>query len=147
MHILDIAENSIRAGANKIAIKIQEDEGNDLLIICIKDNGEGMDGDTLKRILDPFFTTKTGKRVGLGLALLSQASDQAGGKLTVDSKKGLGTKITAVFKQSHPDMKPMGDMLETMAVLITGHPEIRFIYEHKRGNETHRFDSFKNQIS
>lgn len=118
LHILDIVENSIRAGAKNILIEIVEDKKKDLLTVRINDDGMGMDECILKGVLDPFFTTKSGKRVGLGLSLLSQASELAEGKLTIDSKKREGTRVKATFKLSHPDIKPMGDMIETIAVLI-----------------------------
>ena len=141
LHILDIAENAIRAEAKTIRIEILEDEDNDLLTLCIEDDGRGMDKETAENIVDPFFTTKSKKRVGLGVALLSQAAQQADGRLMVDSEEGVGTKITATFKLSHPDMKPMGDVLQTMATLITADPSIRFIYDHKKGDECIYFDS------
>ncbi len=143
LHILDIAENAIRAESQTIEIKILEDEIKDQVTIIIKDDGKGMDKETVKKVFDPFFTTKNGKKVGLGVSLLYQAARQAGGDLTIDSKKGEGTKIKALFKLSHPDMKPMGNILETMATLITGNPTIRFIYDYKKGNDTFHFDSQK----
>ena len=145
LHILDIVENSIRAGAKQILIEIIEDKGKDLLTVRINDDGKGMDECILKNVLDPFFTTKERKRTGLGLSLLSQASEQAEGKLTINSKKGEGTKVTATFKLSHPDIKPTGDMIETIAVLITSHPEIRFVYNYEGADQKHHFDSHKSE--
>lgn len=145
LHILDIVENSIRADAKEILIEIVEDTEKDLLTVLINDDGKGMDECILKNVLDPFFTTKNGKRVGLGLSLLSQASKQAGGKLTIDSKKGEGTKVEATFRLSHPDIKPMGDMIETIAVLIASHPEIRFIYSYEGIEGKQFFDSHRDQ--
>ena len=101
----------------------------------------GMDSETAGKVLDPFFTTKNGKRVGLGLSLLQQAAEQTGGELTVNSKKGKGARITAVFIPSHPDMKPLGDVIETMAALIAGYPSLRFIYDYKKGNIIFHYDS------
>ena len=141
LHILDIAENAIRAKAKKISIAIAEDERKDRLTVCIKDDGEGMDQETVKKVLDPFYTTKDKKRVGLGLSLLSQAAQQAEGNLTIDSISGSGTTITATFKLSHPDMKPMGNILETIAALITGDPSIRFVYDYRKGDHHTHFDS------
>jgi signal transduction histidine kinase len=143
LHILDIAENAIRANAKKIMIEISEDESKDRLTVSIEDDGEGMDKETARRVVDPFFTTKNGKRVGLGLALLSQAAQETGGDLRIDSEQGSGTRVTAIFKFSHPDMKPMGNILETMAALIVGNPSIRFIYDYKRGDYKVHFDSHK----
>jgi len=141
LHILDIAENSIRADAKTIGIEITEDEREDQLIVCIKDDGKGMDEETICNVLDPFFTTKSGKRTGLGLALLSQAAQQTGGDVKIDSEPGRGTKITAVFRISHPDMKPMGDILQTMAALLASDPLIRFVYDYQKGDQSIHFDS------
>ncbi|MFC1713459.1 ATP-binding protein [Candidatus Poribacteria bacterium] len=141
LHILDIAENAIRADAKTIKIEIVEDESKDQLAICIEDDGKGMDKETVSKVLDPFFTTKSGKRTGLGLALLSQAAQQTGGDLRIDSERGRGTKVTAIFQFSHPDMKPMGDILQTMATLLTADPSIRFIYDYQAGDQSLHFDS------
>lgn len=146
LHILDVVENSIRAKAKKIKIKILEDESKGRLVLSIEDDGEGMKRATVKKALDPFFTTKDKKRIGLGLALLAQAAKQAGGWLKVDSKPGEGTKLKAIFKLDHPDMKPMGDMRETMATLILENPSIRFIYDHKTGDSHIHFDSFRDNM-
>ena len=142
LHILDIAENAIRAGGSKIVIDILEDESEDKFVICIEDNGKGMDKETLKKALTPFFSTKGGKKVGLGLPLLGQAAQQAGGELKVDSEEGKGTKVTAVFQLSHPDMKPLGDILETMMALVAGNPSTQFVLDYKKGDENYHFDSY-----
>jgi signal transduction histidine kinase len=143
LHILDIVENSIRAGAKKVEIEITEDEQRDILSLCISDNGKGMDEDAVRRSLDPFFTTKQGKRVGLGLALLSQAGEEADGGVTVDSRPGEGTRVQATFKRSHPDTKPMGNIAETMATLVTGHPDVRFVLDLRQGDDSYHFDSYE----
>ena len=141
LHILDIAENSISASAKRIEIRIDEDQTNDLLTIEIKDDGKGMDKQTLQKVLDPFFTTRTTRRVGLGLSLLAQATRESNGKIELDSKPGGGTKIKASFRFSHLDRKPMGDIDETLRTLVIGHPEIDFLYEHKKNNSIYRFDT------
>ncbi|MFC1650455.1 ATP-binding protein [Candidatus Latescibacterota bacterium] len=141
LHILDIAENAVRADAKKIVIDISEDENNDLLTICISDDGLGMDEEMVKHALDPFFTTKNGKRIGLGLSMLSQAAREADGKMELKSEQGAGTKIKANFKLSHPDMKPLGNIFETLTVLITGCPSIQFIYNYSKGDYDFSFDS------
>jgi signal transduction histidine kinase len=110
LHLLDIAENAVRAGATTIAIEILEDKSKDLLSVCIKDDGSGMDEEMVKNAVDPFFTTKKERKTGLGLPLLSLAAQQTGGNLNIKSQKGSGTTITAIFKPSHPDMKPMGNI-------------------------------------
>ena len=136
LHTLDVAENAIRAGAGKIEIGIFEDIEGNLLSIRIKDDGVGMDEETLEKALDPFFTTKRNRRIGLGLSMLAQAAKEAGGDIKLDSKIGKGTDVLATFRYDHLDRKPLGDMNETMATLIAGHPEVRFIYEHKKNGET-----------
>jgi len=141
LHILDIAENSITASAKRIEIRIDEDQAKDLLTIEIKDDGKGMDEQTLKKVLDPFFTTRTTRRVGLGLPLLAQAARESDGKIELDSRPGGGTTIRAYFRYSHLDRKPMGDIDETLRTLVVGHPEIDFLYEHKKNNSIYRFDT------
>lgn len=136
LHILDIAENAIRARAKKIEINILEDMKENLLSIHIKDDGKGMDEQTQKKALDPFFTTKQNRRVGLGLSMLAQAAKETGGNIRLDSKAGKGTDVRANFQYDHPDRKPLGDINQTLATLIAGHPEIHFIYEHKKNEET-----------
>jgi K+-sensing histidine kinase KdpD len=131
LHILDIVENSIRAGARNIKIKIVEDEVKDILTLIIKDDGCGMDEKTQKKALDPFFTTKKNKKIGLGLPLLSQSVEESGGELKIFSKNGKGTKIIATFRLDNIDTKPKGNIDETIRVLKSTHPEIRFVYEYK----------------
>jgi len=143
LHILDIAENATRAGGSKIVIEILEDESEDKLTVCIEDNGKGMNKETIKKALDPFFTTKDGKKVGLGLSLLAQAAQQAGGELKIASEDGIGTKITAAFQLSHPDMKPTGDVFATMAALVVGNPSTQFVLDYKKGDDSYHFDSFE----
>lgn len=144
LHILDIAENAIRAKAKRIEINILEDTKENLLSIQIKDDGQGMDKETLKKALDPFFTTKQNRKVGLGLSLLAQAAKEAGGDIRLDSDVGKGTNVLANFQYHHPDRKPLGDINQTLAILIAGHPEIHFIYEHKKNSQTiYKFDTKK----
>jgi signal transduction histidine kinase len=141
LHILDIAENSISASAKRIEIKIDEDQARDLLTVEIKDDGRGMDEQTLERAIDPFFTTRTTREVGLGLSLLAQAAQQADGKIELSSSPGGGTTVKAVFRFSHPDCKPMGDIDETVRTLVAGNPNIDFLYEHKKNGTTYCFDT------
>ena len=141
LHILDIAENSINAGASKIRIKIIENVKKNLLLIEIADNGKGMDEDIIKMARDPFFTTKSNKRVGLGIPFLAQSAREAMGDISITSKKGEGTTITATFKYNHIDRKPLGDIEKTLTVLIAGNPEVDFVYEHKRNSHTYYLDT------
>jgi signal transduction histidine kinase len=139
LHILDIAENSISASAKKIEIKIDEDLSEDLLTVAIKDDGKGMSEQALQKALDPFFTTRKTRKVGLGLSLLAQAARQSDGRIELSSTPGQGTSVKATFCLSHPDRKPMGDIQETLQTLIAGHPEIDFSYEHKKNGSIYRF--------
>ena len=145
LHILDIAENAIRAGGKKIMIELLEDQSNDRFTLSIEDDGKGMDKKAVNMAMDPFYTTKSGKEVGLGLALLSQAARQAGGELKIDSKEGKGTKVTAVFELSHPDMKPIGDIFATMTALVAGNPTTQFVLDYKKPGYSYYFDSFENR--
>lgn len=141
LHILDIAENSVAANADMIEIRISEDKGKDLLSIEVIDNGVGMDKETLDKALDPFYTSKTVRRFGFGLSLLSVAAKAANGHLSVRSKKGEGTKIRADFQHSHIDRQPLGDIGQTIITLIIGNPEIDFIFEHKRNGHSCSLDT------
>ncbi len=141
LHILDIAENSISASAKSIEIRIDEDKAKDLLTVEIKDDGNGMDEQTLQKVLDPFFTTRTTRKVGLGLSLLAQAARQSDGKIELSSGPGKGTTVKAVFHLSHPDCKPMGDIHETIRTLVAGYPGTDFLYEHKKNGSIYRFDT------
>ena len=141
LHILDIAENSIAAEAKRIEIRIEEDQERDLLTVEIKDDGKGMDEQMLKKALDPFFTTRTTRRVGLGLPLLAQASRESGGSLEIDSAPGQGTSVKAAFQYSHPDRQPIGDINETIKTLLIGHPEIDLLFEHVKDGTTYHFDT------
>jgi K+-sensing histidine kinase KdpD len=132
LHMLDVAENALAAGADRIEIRIFEERKEDVMRIEIKDNGCGMDELMVNKVLDPFYTSKPDKRVGLGLPLLAQAAREAGGDLEIQSSPGKGTMIRATFQLCHPDLKPLGDMLETMATLACAHPQVQLVFEHQR---------------
>ena len=134
LHILDLVENSITAGAKRIEIYVREDTSKDLLTFKITDNGKGMSEEMLSKVLDPFVTTRTTRKVGLGLSLFAHAAKSCNGDLTVDSTVGEGTKLTATFQLSHIDLKPWGSMVNTLITLILGNPEIEFLYRHGKDN-------------
>ena len=146
LHILDIIENSIDAGAQKIEIRILEDLKLDLLKIEIIDDGKGMDEGMLKKALNPFFTTKTVRKVGLGLSLFREAARMANGGLVIRSGVDSGTKVSASFQHSHIDRKPLGDMSKTMMTLIIGHPEIRIKYLRQKDDVKYTFDTEELEI-
>ena len=141
LHILDVAENSIKAQAHKIEIKIDENHDQDIFCLEINDDGIGMDTEMAEQALDPFFSTKTTRRIGLGLPLLAEAARAANGHFTLESEPGKGTKVKATFQASHIDMKPLGDMALTLVTLIMGHPEVDILYWHKRNHELYSLDT------
>jgi hypothetical protein len=141
MHILDVVENSLSAGADRIRIKIEEDTGKDLLLLEISDNGMGMDAETAKRVTDPFYTTRSTRRVGLGIPLLVQAARECNGDLRIETERGKGTTVTATFRHSHIDMKPMGDLKKTLFVMIATHPDTEFTFEYVKQNHSYVLDT------
>lgn len=141
LHILDVVQNSLGAKASLVEIDIREDTKRDLLLIQIKDNGTGMDSDTIQKVMDPFFTTRTTRKVGLGIPLFAQAAKSCGGDLKIYSEKGKGTKIVASFILSHIDRAPIGSMGDTMVSLIAMRPDINFVYRHYVGDEGFALDT------
>ncbi len=134
LNILDITMNSVKAGASVIGIAIEETDTR--LTIVIKDNGCGMTEETVKKLADPFYTTRTTRKVGLGVPLLTLAAEQTGGHVTIvsdtaeESPTAHGTTVTAVFCKDHLDFTPLGDMISTMTTLIQGSPTIDFEFTH-----------------
>ncbi len=141
LHILDIVENAIAARAKKIDLLIKEEPDEDRLVIEIADDGIGMDEEVRGKATDPFFTTRTSRKVGLGLSLLVQAAQEAGGMLRIESEPGKGTKVTASFQYSHIDRKPLGSMTETMTTLFLGNPELDISYRHQKEGKTYTLSS------
>lgn len=141
LHILDIAKNSVKAKASLIEICVNEDEKKNLLTIDINDNGCGMSKEFLKNVKDPFSTTRTTRKVGMGISLFEAAAMQCGGKLDIDSEEGVGTKMCVTFLYNHIDRAPLGDMAGTMETLISGSPEIDFLYRHTKNGETFVLDT------
>ncbi len=131
LHILDIVENAVAAGATRVLIAVNESARRDLLSIRVTDNGRGMSPEERRRALDPFFTTGR-KRTGLGLPLLAQTAQTCGGRIGLEPAAGGGTRITARFRISHVDRPPLTKIAETMMTLVFGHPEVDFRYRHAR---------------
>jgi len=140
-HILDIAENSIRAGAKLIEISIEEDSQNDLLAIEIKDNGKGMNQNVIKKALDPFYTTKTVRRVGLGLPLLKDAAERAGGTFQIKSQENSGTTVKTTFGLHHLDRQPLGAIINIIIILIISNSEVDFFYKHRHNDRRFEVDT------
>jgi hypothetical protein len=131
LHILDVAENGITAGGNCIWIEVDEARKKDQLRIMIRDNGRGMPIEKLDNINDPFITSRSTRRVGLGLSLLSAATERCDGTLRVDTQPGKGTEVEATFRYNHIDRAPLGDIAATITTLIIGNPGIDFVYSHR----------------
>ncbi len=130
LNVLDIANNSIRAEATLIEITIQIQRDADKLKITIADNGCGMTRSQIERVEDPFFTTRTTRKVGLGVPFFKMAAESTGGSFLIESTPGVGTKVTAVFGLSHIDRMPLGDMNSTIHTLITLNTQIDFLYRY-----------------
>jgi hypothetical protein len=141
LHILDVVENGVTAGANCISIRVEESSTADLLRLSLHDNGRGMPDRKMKRIEDPFITTRTTRRVGLGLSLLAAAARRCGGDMAVSTTPGQGTEVTATFRRSHIDRAPLGDVAATLAMLIMGNPRVDFAYAHRLDDNEFTFDT------
>jgi hypothetical protein len=141
LHILDVAENSVNAGATFIQISIAENTVQDLLILTIEDNGRGMPAEFVQKVLDPFCTTRTTRKVGLGLSLLAQSARETGGDIRIQSFPDKGTVVTADFRPSHIDMKPLGNIADTITTLIAGNPETDFLFRYDQDNRNYSLDT------
>lgn len=136
LNILDIAENSVKAKATLTEITIEETK--EKIVLTFKDDGTGMTEEVLKTVTDPFYTTRTTRKVGMGLPLLKLEAEMTGGSMTVTSKhistypENHGTLVSAVFYKNHIDCTPLGDVVETIATLIQGHPDTDFLFIHKK---------------
>ena len=131
LNILDVAQNSVSAKATLIKITVEADTKSDVLTIVIEDNGFGMTKEQLDKVIDPFFTTRTTRKVGFGVSFFKLASESTGGTFKITSEKNFGTVVKATFGLSHIDRMPLGNMIETMHTLITFNVEIDFIYHYK----------------
>lgn len=128
MNILDIAENSLSAGAKLVRVTISENRAENRLTLTIADDGKGMDADMLRRVCDPFTTTRTTRKVGLGLPFLKMAAQQTGGDLVIESTLGAGTTVCATFTLGHIDLMPLGDVGGSLAALVQSRDDIDFIF-------------------
>lgn len=140
LHILDVAENGIAAGADCIQICIDEARLQNILTIVIKDDGSGISEEMVPRLTDPFVTTRTTRRIGLGLPLLEATATRCDGQMTIESEPGKGTKVKATFRYDHIDRAPLGDIAGTLTTLIAGNPDVDFIYTHKVNDNTFKLD-------
>ena len=141
LNILDIAQNSLSAGAGLVTLTVDEDSGADSLTLRVEDDGRGMDADTLQRVRDPFYTTRTTRKVGMGIPLFRMAAEMTGGSLDIVSEPGKGTAETASFSLSHIDRMPLGDMVGTVTALIRLNPGVDFVYRHTVDGRSFEMDT------
>ena len=141
LHILDIAENGITAGADCIQIEVNEKRAEDLLTIVIDDNGHGMPAEKFQNPTDPFITSRKTRRVGLGLSLLAAAAERCEGRMIIETEPGRGTRVEATFRYGHIDRSPIGDMAATITTLIMGNPQIDVVYTHLIDNKDFVLDT------
>jgi hypothetical protein len=142
LHMLDIAENSINAGATRVEIRIKESVMENMLAIEVSDNGRGMDREMLEKVADPFFTTQEKWRsFGLGIPLLKQSAEECGGEFSIESEPGRGTTLRASFALGHIDRKPIGDIGATIVALAGGHPEADYLLVFEKDGSEYRMDT------
>jgi len=141
LHILDLLENAIEAGATLVQVQIVEDHAKNRLIIEITDNGHGMDRATLERVTDPFFTTRKTRHIGLGIPLLKAATERCGGGLTIESEPGKGTRVRAEFVWDHIDRAPLGDMRSTLLAILVSNTECDLVYRHRVDDRVFELDT------
>lgn len=143
LNVLDIVQNSVAANSSLIEVCLNESTKDKALTIKITDNGKGMTEKQLKAVRDPFFTTRTTRKVGMGIPLFKMAAEMTGGSLSIESQVGKGTVVTAFFKTDHVDFIPIGDMTSTMVMLITMNTQIDFIYERSLDKKSFAVDTRK----
>lgn len=141
LHILDIVQNSISAGATLITIEVDENVTGDLLVITVGDNGRGMDKEMLKKVTDPFVTTRTTRKVGLGLPLFKQSAVQSGGDLYIESEVGKGTILKATFRYFNIDRPPLGNIANAVMILVSSNPGLDFLFTYRYNNNIYSFDT------
>lgn len=141
MHILDIGQNSISANAKNIKIIIDEDIKNDRLYIIIEDDGKGMDAEELKRVTDPFYTSRSTRRVGLGIPLFKASAEACDGCFAITSLKGKGTCVRATFEYSHIDRAPLGNIIDTIISMVISDINVDILYIHKKNEKEFVFDT------
>jgi Signal transduction histidine kinase len=137
---MDIAENSVNAGASRVEISVEENLNKDRLSISITDNGKGMDAEMVKRVTDPFITTRTTRKVGLGIPFLKEAAEACRGGLLIESQPGVGTNILVDFQRSHIDRMPLGNLPSTFLNLMIGYPRVNWIFRYRVEDRVFEFD-------
>ena len=141
LHILDIVQNSVRAKATLVGIEIIEISDENQLIITITDNGCGMDKEQLQQAINPFYTSRTTRKVGLGLSLFKQNAEMTGGSFRIESELGKGTKVTAIFGFHHLDRPMMGDLVGTLILLICTTVDVDYVFKHQTTSGVFELDT------
>ena len=141
MHILDIIQNSLSAGASIIELEVWESIVNNLLTIKIKDNGKGMSPEQVAKVTDPFFTSRTTRKVGMGLPLYKQSAEQSGGKLIIESEVGVGTTVTATFGHDPVDRPPMGALANAVVLMMSANPNHQFRFTYSYNDQSYSIDT------
>ena len=141
LNVMDVAQNSVRAEASLVTITVEESDKNDSLSISIEDNGCGMTEEQVSQVIDPFFTTRTTRKVGLGVPLFKLSAEQTGGSFEIRSKLGEGTVTAARYVKSHVDMTPLGDINSTVEILIRCNPQIDFVFTRTNDNGSFTLDT------
>ena len=140
LHLLDIAENSVAANAKTVKIAVDEDPKKDRLKMSVEDDGRGMDEDLVARVTDPFVTSRTTRKVGLGIPLLKAAAEGCNGYLRINSAPGRGTRLEAEFQRSHIDRMPLGDLAGTVLSLLIAWPQIHWLFRYRANGTEFTFD-------
>ena len=143
LHLLDIVQNSLSAGASLITITVDEDLIKNKLSMAVKDNGRGMTKEQVKKLSDPFFTSRTTRRVGLGVPLLRQTGEQSGGGLEVTSEPGKGTLLSVHFQYDHIDRPPLGDIPNAVVLMVSANPLVDFEYKYSYNGKSYEIDTFQ----
>lgn len=141
LHVMDIAQNSIVAGASVIRIIVKIDQHADRISISVEDNGCGMDAAMVEAVVSPFTTSRTTRKVGLGIPMFKAGAESCDGDFELSSKPGEGTYISASYRISHLDRPPLGDMAETILALVVCNPDLDFIYEYIVDEKEYLFDT------
>ena len=141
LHILDIMQNSIVAGASLVELEVIEDEKEDILKFSINDNGKGMSQEMTQAVENPFTTSRTTRKVGMGIPLLKNAAENTGGCIELKSEEGVGTYIAATFGYSSIDRQPLGNMAETILGIVTSYNDVDFVYKHRVNGAEYSLDT------
>lgn len=140
LSLLDIAQNSLAAGCGRLELSLLEDEAGWLTMV-VRDDGRGMSPELLDRVKDPFTTSRSTRKVGLGIPLLTLAAQQTGGDVVVESTPGVGTTLTATFDRRNIDCPPLGNLPETVALLIQGAERVELTLHRRRAGRSYTFST------